>query len=135
MADSLLRWKYTVFYKTFVSSFTLTVFWLISLFRYWKNQHMYTNTYKFNSFSPPQVNVPPTLPHTAATVHPKDITYCIKLLLFFLKKRLVKKAKFLKNWQQRLTYLQLQTKKTTSPPPSGYIPKYHWQASMLTILL
>lgn len=91
MANSLLRWKYTVFYKTFVSSFTLTVFWLISLFRYWKNQHMYTNTYKFNSFSPPQVNVPPTLPHTAATVHPKDITYCIKLYIFL--KSLVKKSK------------------------------------------
>lgn len=114
MADSLLRWKYTVFYKTFVSSFTLTVFWLISLFRYWKNQHMYTNTYKFNSFSPPHpkwMSHPPCLTlqrlYTPKTSH-------IALNYIFFKKFSKKKAKFLKNWHQRLTYLQLQTKNNLS---------------------
>lgn len=95
MADSLLRWKYTVFYKTFVSSFTLTVFWLISLFRYWKNQHMYTNTYKFNSFSPPHpkwMSHPPCL--TLQRLYtPKTSHIALNYYYFFLKKTFSKKSK------------------------------------------
>lgn len=85
---------------------------------------MYTNTYKFNSFSPPQVNVPPTLPHAAATVHPKDITYCIKL--YFFKKTFSKKSKVFEKLTTTINIFTVTNKtKKTSPPQSGYIPKYH----------